>query len=117
MSRRNGAGFPVPLFTLFGILPLVPPLSDHLFWDVDRTTIDPDRHASWLVKRVLEQGRWRDWQALINLYGNPRLEEVAASLRSLEPRAFAFCRAWFDRPASFFRCSASTPFPPPSANC
>ena len=47
-------GFPVPLLALFSLLPVVPPLSDHLFWDVDRATIDPDRHAPWLVKRVLK---------------------------------------------------------------
>jgi hypothetical protein len=110
-------GFPVSVLRLFGMFSVVPPLSDHLFWDVDRSTIDLDRHASWLVKRVLEQGRWRDWQALVAHYGKPRLEEIVANLRSLEPRAFAFCRAWFDRPASLFRCSATTPFPPQSANC
>ncbi|MEK7951468.1 DUF6922 domain-containing protein [Luteolibacter soli] len=95
----------------------MPPLSDHLFWDVDRATVDPGHHAPWLVKRVLEQGRWRDWQALVAFYGKPRLEEIVTGLRSLEPRAFAFCRVWFDRPASSFRCSASTPFPHQSASC
>jgi hypothetical protein len=83
MSSAKGTGFAVPLLTLFSIVPVVPSLSDHLFWDVDRATIDPDRHASWLVKRVLEQGRWRDWQALVSHYGKPRLEEIAADLRSL----------------------------------
>ncbi len=38
-------------------------LSDHLFWDVDRSGIDPERHASWLAKRVLEYGRWRGFDA------------------------------------------------------
>ncbi len=95
----------------------MPPLSEHLFWDVDRISIDPDCHAAWLVKRVLEQGRWSDWQALVGYYGKSGIEKIVANLRSLEPRAFAFCRAWFDRPASFFRCSASTPFPLPSASC
>ena len=39
-------------------------LSDHLFWDVDRSSIEPERHAPWLVKRVLEYGRWNDWQVV-----------------------------------------------------
>lgn len=84
-------------------------LSDHLFWDVDRSSIDPQRHAAWLVKRVLEYGRWRDWQVLVAHYGKPELAGLVTGLRSLQPRAFAFCRAWFRLPPSSFRCSASMP--------
>ena len=79
-------------------------LSDHLFWDVDRSRIDPDRHAAWLVQRVLEYGRWRDWQILVAHYGKPGLALRVTGLRSLQPRAFAFCRAWFQLPHSSFRC-------------
>jgi hypothetical protein len=86
-------------------------LSDHLFWDVDRSAIDPEQHAAWLVKRVLEYGRWADWQLLVARYGKPRLAELVTGLRTLQPRAFAFCRAWFDLPSSSFRCSTSKQFP------
>ncbi|MBK1818078.1 hypothetical protein JIN84_20820 [Luteolibacter yonseiensis] len=86
-------------------------LSNHLFRDVDRSAIDPEQHAAWLVKRVLEHGCWADWQWLVSHYGRPRLAAVVTSLRTLQPRAFEFCRAWFDLPPSSFRCSTSTPFP------
>jgi hypothetical protein len=82
-------------------------LSDHLFWDVDRAAIDPERHAAWLVKRVLEYGRWRDWQILVGHFGKPELARLVTGLRCLEPRAFAFSCAWFQLPPSSFRCSAS----------
>ena len=85
-------------------------LSNHLFWDVDRTDIDFERHAAWLVRRVLEYGRWRDWQLLVAHYGKPRLADLVTSLRRLQPRAFAFCCAWFQLPPSSFRCFASTQF-------
>lgn len=88
-------------------------LSDHLFWDVDRSGIDPERHAAWLAKRVLEYGRWRDWQILVAHYGKPRLAELATGLRSLHPRALAFCSAWFQLPLSAFRCSTSPQFQTP----
>ncbi len=86
-------------------------LSEHLFWDVDRSGIDPERHAAWLVKRVLEYGRWRDWQILVAHYGKPKLAELATGLRSLEPRTLAFCCAWFRLQPAKFRCSTTTPFP------
>lgn len=94
----------------------MPQLSDHLFWDVDRESIDPERHAPWLVKRVLEYGRWRDWQVLVACFGKPRLAEIATSLRSLDPKALAFCEAWFQLPHSSFRCSVSMPSHYPSSN-
>ena len=84
-------------------------ISDHLFWDVDRTSVDPGKHAPWLVKRVLEYGRWSDWQILVAHYGKPRLAEIVTGIRSLQPRALAFCQAWFQLPSSAFRCSTSMP--------
>jgi hypothetical protein len=95
----------------------MPSLSVHLFWDVDRSTIDAERHAPWLVRRVLEYGRWRDWQVLVDYYGKTRLAEIVTTLRSLHPRSLAFCQAWFQIPSSAFQCSASTPFRIPSAIC
>lgn len=84
-------------------------LSKQLFWDVDQEGIDPERHANWLVKRVLEYGRWGDWQILVRHYGKPRLAGIATGIRDMQPRALAFCLAWFQLPPSAFRCSASTP--------
>lgn len=92
-------------------------LSEHLFWDVDRATVDPETHAQWLVKRVLEYGRWDDWRALVAYYGKPRLAEIVTSIRSLQPRALSFCQVWFQLPPSAFRCSTSTPFPTLSGSC
>lgn len=72
----------------------MPPLSPHLFWDTDPNGVDPERHAAWLVKRVLEYGRWKDWKTLVETYGRARLVEITSEIRSLEPRAAAFARAY-----------------------
>ena len=82
-------------------------LSNHLFWDVNRDDIDLEKHASWLTRRVLEYGRWADWQILVSEYGKPRLAELASELRTLSPKTLAFCCACFDLPKSAFRCSVS----------
>jgi len=85
------------------------PLSPHLFWDVRADQIDPEKHAAWLARRVLEYGDWPDWQALVRYYGRGRLAGVVTGIRSLHPRALAFCKVWFDLPASAFRCSTQPP--------
>jgi hypothetical protein len=87
------------------------PLSPHLFWDVRAGEVDPERHAAWLVQRVLEYGDWPDWQELVRYYGRERLAGIVTRLRTLEPKALAFCRVWFDLPASAFRCSSTPQFP------
>ncbi len=85
-------------------------LSDHLFWDVNRNEVDLTKHAAWLTGRVLEYGRWEDWQILVSEFGKSRLAELATELRSLSPKSLAFCCAWFELPRSAFRCSNTTPF-------
>ncbi|MEY4245399.1 MAG: hypothetical protein RLZZ245_2984 [Verrucomicrobiota bacterium] len=88
----------------------MPPLSPHLFWDVRAEEIDFETHGAWLARRVLEYGDWPDWQALVRYYGKDRLAEIVTSIRSLQPRALAFCRVWFDLPTSAFRCSTPPQF-------
>ena len=89
----------------------MPHLPPHLFWDTDPEKIDFEKHAAWLARRVLEYGDWPDWQALVRFYGKERLATIVTGIRSLQPRAFAFCKIWFDLPASAFRCSTSPQFP------
>lgn len=85
----------------------MPLLSPHLFWDVAADSVDPDCHAQWLVRRVLEYGDWPDWQALVAYYGSTRLQSIVTGIRSMQPKALAFCKVWFDLPASAFRCSTT----------
>ena len=77
----------------------MPSLSPHLFWDTDPAGVDPNKHAAWLVRRVLEYGLWRDWQILLETYGRTRLGEIATSVRGLQPRTASFVQAYFSQPA------------------
>lgn len=79
-------------------------LSPHLFWDVDRSGVDVEQHAAWLVRRVLEYGTWADWVRLEEHYGRDRLARIVVTIRSLDPKARTFCQARFDLPANAFRC-------------
>ena len=89
----------------------MPPLSPHLFWDVRAEEIDFEKHAAWLARRVLEYGDWPDWQQLVVYYGKERLAGIVTGIRSLQPRALAFCKVWFALPDTAFRCSTKMQFP------
>ena len=80
-------------------------LSPDLFWDVRVDDIDLEKHAVWLARRVLEYGDWPDWQKLVRYYGRARLSGIVTEIRSLQPRALAFCKVWFNLPECAFRCS------------
>lgn len=82
-------------------------LSPELFWDVRIDEIDLEKHAAWVTRRVLEYGDWPDWQALVRHYGRSNLSSIVTEIRSLQPRALAFCKVWFDLPESAFRCSTN----------
>ena len=42
--------------------------SDYIFWDVDRSSIDPVANAPYIVQRVLEYGQYEDWKHLLLLW-------------------------------------------------
>lgn len=78
--------------------------SDYLFWDVDRTSIDLEANASYVVKRVLEYGRLDDWKLLVARYGIARIVETAKNLRSLDPKSLSFISIISSTPIESFRC-------------
>lgn len=78
--------------------------SDHLFWDVRREDLDLDKHAEYVIKRVLEYGLLSDWNLLRAYYGLSKIVEVAIGLRDLEPRALAYISAISKTPKEQFRC-------------
>ena len=82
----------------------MPDFSPSLFWDCDPMTIDLDRHAGFLVGRVLTRGVLNDWRVLREIYGLERIAAEARKLRDLDPRTLAFCCAYFDLPRDQFRC-------------
>ena len=78
--------------------------SEYLFWDVDRESIDFDSHAPYVVKRVLEYGKWSDWKLLVSIYGIPRITAIAKNLRSLDTKSLSFIAAISSSPIESFRC-------------
>lgn len=78
--------------------------SENLFWDVKFEDIDFQKHAPYVVQRILEYGADQDWRLLLSIYGLNRIGEVAMNLRSLEPRAMSFIAAITNHSKEDFRC-------------
>ena len=78
--------------------------SKHLFWDADRTTLDFNKHKSYIVKQVLEYGVIKDWILIQKHYGIEQIAEVSMSLRELDKKALSFISFLSKKPLEEFRC-------------
>jgi len=78
--------------------------SQHLFWDIDLATLDMEKHAAYIVERVLDNGRMDDWLFIKQYYGMERLKEIAQDIRSMSPKALSFISTVTAVPEDQFRC-------------
>lgn len=57
-----------------------------LFWDVDPKTIDPGKHAQYIVERILELGRDSEVRWLWARYSRQFIRNVLKKSRVIRPR-------------------------------
>lgn len=88
---------------------LVRRLSEGLFWDVDRASLDAARHRRFIIRRVLERGTFEDWKAIKAFYTVEGIVEEARRMRTLEPSALAFVACVGRVDERTFRCYTSKP--------
>ena len=60
-----------------------------LFWDVDPKTIDLEKHARYVIERVLDFGTDKEARWVYRLYPHSRIREVIDNPRMLSPRTRA----------------------------
>lgn len=78
--------------------------SKNLFWDVDLDSINMESNSRYVIKRVLEYGRYNDWKLILSYYGLGVISDTAVALRSLDPKAVSFISAITNIPKEQFRC-------------
>jgi hypothetical protein len=78
--------------------------SKNLFWDTDPAALDMERHAKYIVERVLDYGSWNDWLLVRNYYGLERLKTIALEIRSMFPESLSFIATVTQTPEEQFRC-------------
>ncbi len=60
-----------------------------LFWDVDPGEIDPEKHARYIIERILEFGRDDEVKWMRGNYPEELIGEVVSKSRVLRPRTKA----------------------------
>jgi len=79
-------------------------LSAHLFWDVDKTAVEWEKNAPFLIGRVLEYGLMADWEMIQKQYGLAFIKEKVVELRTIDDVTLAFLCLIFDLQPADFRC-------------
>lgn len=54
-----------------------------LFWDVDPRTIDPEKHAQYVIERILEFGNDEEVRWMWSYYTSERIRDVVENRRGL----------------------------------
>jgi hypothetical protein len=83
---------------------LINQLSKTLFWDSDISSIDAEKHKSYIVDRVLSLGTLEDFRLLKAFYGKSKIKRIVKELRYMDERVLHFCSAYFNVPIIKFRC-------------
>ncbi|WP_298304371.1 hypothetical protein [Flavobacterium sp.] len=79
-------------------------LSPHLFWDVDKTTLDFEKSKNQIVYKVLEYGLISDWNIIKEIYGLETIKEISLELRTLDDVTLSYLSNLFKIDKSNFRC-------------
>ncbi|MBL7804906.1 MAG: hypothetical protein JNL02_14290 [Saprospiraceae bacterium] len=78
--------------------------SPSLFWDVDKTTLDVERHQRFIIERTLTHGTLSDWFLIKKYYGKTAIKAASMQVRYLDKQTSAFCATYFHEPLQNFRC-------------
>jgi len=79
-------------------------LSPHLFWDVDKATLDFEKSKIQIVYKVLEYGLISDWNIIKEIYGLETIKEISLELRTLDDVTLSYLSNLFKIDKSNFRC-------------
>ena len=68
-----------------------------LFWDVDPKTIDPKKHAKYIIERVLDFGNDKEVKWLWQTYPRLLIRDVVKHSRAIHPQTRILCESLTER--------------------
>jgi len=83
---------------------IVETLSKHLFWDVDISKIDAQKHQKFIIERIVKRGNLKDFRLLLKVFNNEVIIQNIIKIRSLDAKTLVFLSSFFDVDKNKFRC-------------
>lgn len=76
----------------------------HLFWDVDPLTLDPDKHSTFIIERILRFGLPEDVRAMLEQYSEATVRAVIVRSRHIDRKTAAFWAVHLNIPREEIAC-------------
>ncbi len=86
---------------------IISKFSKHLFWDVDISGIDTNKHSGFIISKVLQYGTYSDWIILVDYYGISNIVNKAQTIREIDKRTATFLAVIGNVPKTNFQCYSS----------
>lgn len=58
-----------------------------LFWDVDPKKIDPQKHATYIIERILDFGNDQELRWMAHYYRTPQIHKVVTTSRAIHNKS------------------------------
>lgn len=81
-----------------------PDISRYLLWEVDTAQLDAEKHAQFIIGRVVMKGTLNDWFEIKRYYGLERIKAEMLDIRYLDKLTLSFLSVYFNIPKEKFRC-------------
>ncbi len=81
-----------------------PELSKQAFWDVDMNSIDFDKHARYVIEKIIDRGSFDDFIAIRKFYGDKKIRKEIVDVSWIGDKEIYFCCAVFDLVPNDFKC-------------
>jgi len=78
--------------------------SKGLFWDVDESKLDYEKHAGQIIPRVFMRGTMEDIVQVLRHYGKEKVKQTLLQTRYLDKLTLAFSVGLFNLNKEDFRC-------------
>lgn len=77
-------------------------LNPALFWDTDPLKLDYERHARYIMTRVVMYGNLDEWKQVMAFYGKQRIADELTQERELDIKTVHFLSLILDVPLENF---------------
>ncbi len=80
------------------------PIRKELFWDVNITNLDPDKHKHLIIERVLSYGNIEELKFILTHYKTSTIKEEIKKIGYLDPKTYNFVITYFNLSKDQLRC-------------
>lgn len=83
-------------------------LSQHLFWDIDKTKLDIEKHKRLIIERVMNRGNLKDLNILFQIYDVDSIKHELLNIGYLDKKTLNWAAIFFNLNKTDFKCYTKT---------